>query len=40
MPSQLRCPDCASRWIVTKQDGIRYCRKCGHKGPAAEFEKR
>lgn len=26
----LKCPECLSANILTKRDGTRWCRRCGH----------
>lgn len=27
------CPECESKNVLTKVDGTRYCRRCGHTWP-------
>jgi len=34
----IQCPECGSKNIVSRQDALSYCRRCGYKGPSEAFK--
>ena len=35
---ELACPKCTSHDVRSRRDKTRICRRCGHTGPAPDFE--